>query len=218
LATYLHLDHVQERVAALSPSAKVVGNPVCGFFLDHGNDGWAPANQTYTQRMAYVYSMQNSSGSLNPECQSALAPNSWQCIMAPHAAPFIKTPWFAFQSRFDHWQLDEEIFLPCMLGQPLAPPYRPGSCTPAEQTGIRNYGYAFMGQFQPLIDVPGTKNGAFVDACIIHGSTNSSINGLNNTAAFDQWIKGGQQWYIARCNNSTSEGPCDPSPICAPFP
>lgn len=88
-----------------------------GFFLDHGNDGNAPPNVTYTNQMAYVYNMQNSSGSFSAACQAALAPESWKCIMAPYAAPFIETSWFAFQSRFDHWQLSEETFIPCMQEQ-----------------------------------------------------------------------------------------------------
>ena len=40
--------------------------PVCGFFLDHGNDGFAPPNVTYTLQMQYLYDMQNASGSLSP--------------------------------------------------------------------------------------------------------------------------------------------------------
>ena len=81
------------------------------------------------------------------------------------------------------------------------------------------YGPEFMEQFQPLIYVPGTQNGAFLDACIIHGSTNSTIDGKNNAAAFDAWLAGGsQQWWLMKCGDSTSAGPCDPSAICAPFP
>jgi hypothetical protein len=90
---------------AQAPKAVVAGEPVCGFFLDHGNDGYAPPAQTYTLQMKYVFQMQNSTGSLSPECQAALAPDAWKCIMAPHAAPYIRTPWFALQSRFDQWQL-----------------------------------------------------------------------------------------------------------------
>lgn len=105
LSTFLHLDRIAARMATANPGVRVVGNPVCGFFLDHGNDGYQPANTTYTLRMQYVYGMQNASGSLSQACQHALAPDAWKCIMAPHAAPFINTPWFAFQSRFDHWQV-----------------------------------------------------------------------------------------------------------------
>ena len=194
--------------------------PCKGFFLDHGNDGFAPANVTYTLQMQYVYKMQNSSGSLSTECQNALAPDSWKCIMAPYAAPFVKTPWFALQSRFDHWQLSSELFLPCMQSQPYSPPYKPSTCTAAEDAAIQKYGFDFMDQFTPLM-TPSSKNGVFLDACIIHGSTNSSIDGKNSHDAFDDWLAGGKQWYIMKCGtgaNATSAGPCDTSPICAPFP
>jgi hypothetical protein len=221
LSTFLHLDHVEQRMAVQAPNARVVGQPVCGFFLDHGNDGFAPANVTYTLQMQYVYNMQNSTGSLSTTCQQALAPDSWRCIMAPHAAPFIQTPWFALQSRFDHWQLAEELFLPCMQAQPYSPPYKPSSCDAAEDAAIQDYGYDFMAQFTPLMTA-GSKNGAFIDACIIHGSTNSSIDGLNNQAAFEAWYGGSSQhWWIMKCGtgpNATSAGPCDTSPVCAPFP
>ena len=60
--------------------------------------------------MQYVYNMQNASGSLSSTCQTSHAPDSWKCIMAPYAAPFITTPWFAFQSRFDKWQLSEVCY------------------------------------------------------------------------------------------------------------
>lgn len=211
--------------------------------------------------------MQNASGSLSPACQAFYGPdNAWKCIMAPHAAPFVQTPWFALQSRFDHWQLAEILFLPCMQAQPYSPPYNKSTCTPAEDAAIQSYGPDFWAQFSPLI-APGSKNGVFLDACIIHGeraairggkpvlpvavtaaagarmlwlrhavhlrttqdlplpccilpagSTNSSIDGANNAQAFEQWLQGGRQWWIMQCNGSNSTGPCDPSPICAPFP
>ena len=51
LSTFLHLDHVAERVRVYAPLAKVVGKPVCGFFLDHGNDGFDKPNVTYPLRV-----------------------------------------------------------------------------------------------------------------------------------------------------------------------
>ena len=98
LTVFLHLDHVAQRMRTEAPRARVVGEPVCGFFIDSGNDGYAPANQTYPLQMAYVYAMQNTSGSLSPECQAHYGPDeAWKCIMAPYAAPFISTPWFALR-------------------------------------------------------------------------------------------------------------------------
>jgi len=213
LSTFLHLDHVAARL----PGVRVVGEPVCGFFLDHPQ---AYGNASYSDQMQYVYNMQNSTGSLSTACQSALAPQSWKCIMAPHAAPFINTPWFALQSRFDHWQLSEILFLPCMQAQNYGPPFKPSQCAGTPQDAdIEAYGPAFMEQFRPLMT--GSKNGVFLDACIIHGSTNSSIDGANNYEAFQLWLQGStahSTWWTYKCDGSDSTGPCDPSPICAPFP
>ena len=48
LSTFLHVDAVAAR---LGPAVRTVGKPVCGFFLDHGNDGNQPPNVTYTLEM-----------------------------------------------------------------------------------------------------------------------------------------------------------------------
>lgn len=39
LTVFLHLDHVAARLKTEAPNARVVGEPVCGYFLDAGNDG-----------------------------------------------------------------------------------------------------------------------------------------------------------------------------------
>jgi hypothetical protein len=49
LTVFLHLDHVKERMAVEAPKARVVGEPVCGFFADLGNDGFQPPNVTCEQ-------------------------------------------------------------------------------------------------------------------------------------------------------------------------
>jgi O-palmitoleoyl-L-serine hydrolase len=214
LSTFLHLDHVAARVSAVAPAARVVGEPVCGFFVDPAGFG---QNATYTSEMEYVFNMQNSTGSLSPACQAAYGADAWKCIMAPYAVPFVATPFFALQSRFDHWQLSEEAFVPCMLAQSYSPPYSPSTCTPAEVAEIQSWGPGFMSQFLPaMAKVPASS--AFLDACIIHGSTNSSINGMNNAEAFGAWFNGtAKDMFIMTCGGSETAGPCDPSPICAPF-
>ena len=217
LTVFLHLDHVMERMKTEAPKARVVGEPVCGFFIDTDNDGYQPANITYTLQMKYVYNMQNASGSLSPQCQDHFGVDAWKCIMAPYAAQFVTTPWFALQSRFDKWQLGEELFMPCMQHQAYSPPYLPNTCLPKDVVNIQAYGPRFMSQFRPFISAAGSKNGAFLDACIIHGSTNSTIGGLQNYYAFQEWLRGGKAWYVMQCNGSDEDGPCDPSPICAPF-
>ena len=51
LTVFLHLDHVAERMKTEAPNARVVGEPVCGYFLDAPNDGSQPYNVTYPLRM-----------------------------------------------------------------------------------------------------------------------------------------------------------------------
>lgn len=47
-----------------------------------------------------------------------------------------------------------------------------------------------MTQFGPYETVPESPNGAFLDACLIHGSTSSTIDGLTNYEAFASWLAG----------------------------
>ena len=79
LTVFLHLDHVAERMKTEAPNARVVGEPVCGFFADLPNDGYAPPNVTYPLRMQYVYNMQNASGSLSQACQTSYGVDAWKC-------------------------------------------------------------------------------------------------------------------------------------------
>ena len=209
LSTFLHLDHIAGRMAAAGSNAVVRGEPVCGFFLDAGNDGSQPLNVTYPLRMKYVFGMQNSSGSLSPECQAVYGIDSWKCIMAPHAAKFIKTPWFALQSRTDTWQLSNVAMIPC-TSNPLA-------CPAEEWAQIQAYSPQFMDEWLAIAEVPNSPNGAFLDACLIHGSTSSTIDGLTNSQAFEAWLNGNKthsNWYTMLCDGSPLTGPCDRGPTC----
>ena len=146
----------------------------------------------------------------------------------------IKTPWFAMQSRFDQWQLGNELFLKCVGEQPYSPPYPAApkdlahTCTPAAKAAIEQYGVDFMSEFTKVMQ-SSNRNGGFVDACIIHGSTQSRIDGHKNGDAFYQWMEAtekkvgsaNQSWFLMECpdgrgGSSTSAGPCDTAPVCMP--
>ncbi|KAJ9445960.1 Pectin acetylesterase 9 [Diplonema papillatum] len=212
LTTFLHADHIASRLPA---TTRVVGNPTCGFFIDHGNDGYEASTVTYPLQMQYVYLMQNASSSLSQECQNDLG---WKCIMAPHAVKYIKTPMFISQSRFDQWQLDNELFLPCLEGQSYGPPYKPGVCNATENDSIQNWGKYLMDQLN-YTQLPSSWGG-WVDACIIHGVSTGSIDGKTNAQAFDAWLTGNgtSHWSVFKCNGSEIAGPCNTAPDCAPFP
>jgi len=92
---------------------------------------------------------------------------------------------------------------------------------------VQAYAPQFMDEFQQYIDAPGSQNGAFLDACLIHGSTNGPIDGLTNSQAFQAWLAGSKNWWVAECANgkvvpkgtgSTLTGPCDTSSACQKFP
>jgi hypothetical protein len=152
LTVFLHLDHVAERMKTEAPNARVVGEPVCGFFADLPTDGYTPQNESYPVRMNYVYNMQKAAPSLSTTCQAYYGSDAWKCIMAPHAFAFVSTPLFALQSRFDTWQLGNVAQLPCNFANSTG-------CTAAEWADIQAYGPTFMGQFAPY-QTPDSKNGA----------------------------------------------------------
>ena len=129
LSTFLHLDHIAERMKASAPScALVTGAPVVGYFLDHANyaqlhppaaaaaavveshsepDQIAssyPSTGNYSSWMKTVVSDQNATAALLPDCLMAFADRPHLCFMSPHVVQFVRTPLFVFNSKFDAWQ------------------------------------------------------------------------------------------------------------------
>jgi hypothetical protein len=127
LATFLHADHVAARVRAVAPGAQISAAPVVGFFLDHEpfprqSDAPSVDNATVTSGypnngsssygswMANVVSMQNiSATSLLPKCLAANPSDPHLCFMSPHMAQYVETPLFMFNSKFDAWQMVNDL-------------------------------------------------------------------------------------------------------------
>ena len=157
---------------------------------------------------AFFFCRAPRSHSQRPHPSPALAKNN----RAPHAAKFVATPWFALQSRFDTWQLGNVAMLPCAGNV--------SKCTHAEWLDVVAYGPIFMEQFKPY-QTPTSKNGAFLDACLIHGSTSTPIDGLQNYEAFQAWLAGSGKhgnWWTMLCGNSDTAGPCDTGRSCQHIP
>jgi hypothetical protein len=186
LATYLHVDWWASQV---SKSAKVVGLPDCGFFLD-----WkSPSNisHSYNAAMQYVYKAMNPT--LHPQCIVNRSKDKQKCLFAEHVSPFIKTPVFALQARFDTWQLANE------LGTNATAP-------------VQHYG-GYLTELFAANFLSNPKNGAFLDSCAHHCGAYDSIftQTINAANAFKQWyMKSTSQrlWFqkqlypcSACCNN-----------------
>ena len=146
LSTFLHVDHIAQRLKAGAPGCKLVtAAPVVGYFLDHANyaqlhppstspppAGLAyPHTGNYSSWMKTVYTDQNITEALLPACLAEFPDNPHLCFMSPHVVKFVETPLFMFNSRFDAWQMDNDLQIPCHLGEAKHP-----KCNAAEQVRV----------------------------------------------------------------------------------
>lgn len=179
LATYLHLDHFRKRMPA---TVNVVGMPDAGFFLD--TPDLAGAN-LFTTRMKYVSKMQNVSGHVNQGCLAANpAADEWKCFMAEYTAPFITTPFFALQSAYDSWQMDNVLVLPC--ARDLA------TCTKRQKTAFLGFRDQVLERMKPVLALPDV--GVWLSSCYLHGQQDIrghwntlTIAGVTAAQAFGDW-------------------------------
>ena len=68
-----------------------------------------------------------------------------------------------FNSRFDAWQIDNDLQVPCSAGHADHQ-----MCNATEQAAIVQYGSDFLDALKPVID-SAPKNGAFITSCVCHG-------------------------------------------------
>jgi len=90
LATYLNLDWWRDNIPL---KVKVTGLPIDGFFLD------LPPHQ---ENMKWVFQHMNSS--TNEQCQQQLG---YKCMFAEHIIPYIKTPLYVLNSRYDSYDVTQ---------------------------------------------------------------------------------------------------------------
>ena len=178
-AAYLHTDWF----AAQLPDAKTSGMPDSGWFLNgnYARDGKAD----YGSRMQNLFTMANVSASLPPACVAKLG---YRCLFANYLMPFVRTPTFAVNSRFD------ASMAPGM--------YEGGSeaytceeymkdINKCNASKMNAFGGLIENQMQSLLKPP---HGAFLHSCYRHcgGTTDQlSIGSLTALQAFKVWYEGG---------------------------
>ena len=170
LTVYLNIDAI---ASALAP-AKVRGVADAGFFLDHPDRNGAPVRTTFFQ---WGFAAWNSSASLSPACLAAYPAQQWKCIFAPYAAPYISTPVFALNSRFDSCQLNG-----CELDLPTVSKGW-ANMSPDDQAAAVDYAAAFMAAFAPFR--ANALNAGFIVSCLLHceaGTANYNATLVANTA------------------------------------
>ena len=159
-------------------TATVTAAPVVGYFLDHGN--YAETDANYTAWMKYIYSMQNltfaSDGGLSAACQDLYPEDPHYCFMSPHMHPAIETPYYVFNSKFDSWQLQNELQTTWENDD--------------EKAAVLQYGVDFDEQFKGVVAEEG--NGGFITTCICHGCAwdQLELEGRNSLQHYADWRLG----------------------------
>lgn len=167
LATYLHVDHVHKRIRSLPGERKLVALPDSGFFLDFTGD-----NVDYHSQMKWVFSTMNCKDGVNEDCIAFHSDEEqWKCFFAEHTIPFVKTPIFALQPRFDSWQADN------VLGN-------------RSEDKMNNFGTDLLGRLKKSL-FQSERNSAFVDSCFHHCGYWSKIhiNDVTQAEAFSDWYE-----------------------------
>lgn len=143
VAAYNYVDVVANMFTG---STRVVGMPDSGFFLPVN---YEPCN--YLTQLQLVYYNFSTNGSLFQSLLIDQASAPWLCQSAQYMIPYIKTPIYALQSRFDSSNLDYIL------------------CDNTNQSAIYEYSNKFATAFMDtgITDMDGVK-GAFLDNCPHH--------------------------------------------------
>lgn len=191
LATYLHLDWWR---ANLPQTARVVGIPDAGWFFDAVNvDGY----YIYAESMRSGFELWNASEGVNSDCikNYSTSAESWKCVLAQYTYPFIQTPIFVLNARYDAWSALNILQLLCVLyQQPVI------YCPSDEMKTYLNWGND--AQMTILQVAKPQQNGLFLDACNYHCQTQDNswsltkVDGISIMQAFSGWLFGGNRTFI----------------------
>lgn len=164
LASILHGDYIREMVGE---GKKVVVMPDSGFFLDFVGIG-----VDYHSQMRWVFENMNSRAGVNQKCINYYGKDSWRCFFAEYALPFVESPVFALQPKFDSWQMDN------VLGV-------------RNETLVNSFGKEVMKRLTVAF-LRFDKNSGFIDSCSHHcGLWNIiHINNVTQSQAFYLWYNG----------------------------
>lgn len=185
IRVFAHLDALR---AMLPQSVRVAGFPDSGFYLD------VPM---FTSAKRYPVFEQHGVAMLNKACRLKHVGEEEKCLIGEVVAPFLETPLFAWQSRYDLDQRSCEMNATCA---------RSGAC-------LEDYGARFTAtlQRQLLQRLPaaaGQGHGAFLDSCSRHCDSNVEHAPLDD-ASGETPLQAFAAWYGHLAGGS---GSGEPSP------
>jgi len=159
LSTYLHLDYVRTLIPQHIP---LHGLADAGWFLDAPSVSNVPF---YRQSMQWGFQAWNSTNGVNQACIDDNQGQEWKCIFAPYTYPYIQTPLFVVQAKYDSWQLSVELDIGCLAWD--NPP--PGHCNSTQIQQFMLWGDLQLKSVMGVIN--SSKDGIFMDACFQHCQT-----------------------------------------------
>mmetsp|Transcript_74143 Transcript_74143/g.217576 ORF Transcript_74143/g.217576 Transcript_74143/m.217576 type:complete len:379 (+) Transcript_74143:106-1242(+) len=171
IRVFAHADALR----ALVPSAhaNVVGLPDSGFYLDRS---------MFTPLKRFVVTEQNATELLNKRCVEDNPGAEERCLISAVVSPYLSTPLFAWQSRYDADQRQCELPPGCA---------RDAAC-------VRAYGEDLSAQVSRNL-LANSKNGVFLDSCDRHCAGRKlpvdDASYMTPLQAFAAWYAGGRRVY-----------------------
>ncbi len=178
LATYYHADVL---ASLLPPSTSVWAAPDSGFFVAN-----LPGHPSWAEGLLAMVRMSNASSALNPACaasQRAAGVDPARCAFPEVLAPFIKTPLFVMNSRYDP-ALDSIS----------------GGEGGKNRTHVNEIGRLFVADVEGALLGSSSRNAAFITACAQHcGQWAQGSDGDFNVTMADgmQAVPALMQWRAA---------------------
>lgn len=173
IATFNHLDYVANQLkVALAPQARVTGFPDSGFYLDL---------DYFEQMKVFPFRQQNISSVLSQECLQKYRSAPQKCLIAERNAVFVKTPLFAWQSKFDGDQLSTSFKDSCNNNPVCA----------------MKFSQRLVSSVKHTLIATSTGHGFFVDGCNRHCGGIYDGYGDVNTIAYKNVtpLVALSQWY-----------------------
>ena len=198
MAVYLNCDHWAESIAAANAKASVRCLADAGWFplIPTANDcphgcfeGIRFPSEWFNGVWRTGFSNHNASVSMHPKCLADHnASTEWLCTMPQVAAKYVKTPLFAFNSKYDAFQIPNMERCLGNATDKFAP------CTPAQMTA---WGSMLTSQVKEWLATPlaqASGHAAFLSSCYFHcgskptiGVVKSGEKGITGMQAFANW-------------------------------
>lgn len=146
--------------------------------------------------MQFGYEAWNASGSIDQDCIKNMGSLGWKCLFGATVVPYITTPTFVLNSKYDTWQESSIIGLKCIITD----------CTLVQQSFWVDYGHLLTIEAQKLP----SQHGVFLTNCPAHcqsGISNFVIASIDGTSISNAVVT----WYQSHNPSKKSGASSNPS-------